>query len=165
MEEASLPLEQLVARYCSHPSKGKRARLKETHQADLLSPVIQKKQPRFPLTAVNGSLQDGDGPVPNKTVPFDEEGDVMPKVQRDCGADGDGKKREGANGTNSDDDDEEEEEEKGAEHKKEEEEPVKMEAEQSKNGEGSSGNGEEGASTSGGCNGGAQHSTTKDSGN
>eukprot|EP00057_Strongylocentrotus_purpuratus_P033933 XP_793330.4 PREDICTED: protein phosphatase 1G [Strongylocentrotus purpuratus] len=116
LEEAELPLEQLVARYCSQPSKNKRAMIKQAHGADLLSPMIQKKQPRFPLTAVNGSLQDGDGPVPNKTVPFDEEGDIVAKGKRDedenvdsvNGPDGD-KRREGENGTDSDDDDVDEE--------------------------------------------------------
>ncbi|XP_041484040.1 probable protein phosphatase 2C 21 [Lytechinus variegatus] len=111
LEEAELPLEQLVARYCSQPSKSKRAKIKQAHASDLLSPMIQKKQPRFPLTAVNGSIQDGDGPVPNKTVPFDEEGDVVSKGKGDdetvdsVNGPGGDRRREGENGTDSDDDD------------------------------------------------------------
>ncbi|XP_071496211.1 protein phosphatase 1G-like [Diadema antillarum] len=112
LEEANLPIEQLVARYCSHPSKSKRVKLKQSHKNDLLSPMIQKKQPRFPLTAVNGTLLDGEGPVPNKTVPFDDEVDVVPKKEADCrdssnvgsrNGSGSDSKQEKENGIDSDD--------------------------------------------------------------
>lgn len=173
LEEAELPLEQLVARYCSQPSKNKRAMIKQAHGADLLSPMIQKKQPRFPLTAVNGSLQDGDGPVPNKTVPFDEEGDIVAKGKRDedenvdsvNGPDGD-KRREGENGTDSDDDDVDEE---GGEVK------VKKEVAEIGKGDGAPEKREGSVKTqvkdeagtsanSGSHNGNVQHSDTKESG-